>query len=246
MKISIITLFPDLVHAYLRDALLAKAIGMKLLEVNVINLRDYSDNPYKSVDDKPFGGGDGMLLRADILEKALQSVQMNQVDVIQKVIYLSPQGQLLNQKMVQVYAQSEHTSHLILICGRYAGIDQRFIDKYVNQEISIGDYVLSGGELAALVFIESVSRFIPGVLGQLDSAENDSFKNNLLEAPQYTRPQIWNNLKVPDVLVSGNHQKIMIWKDAMSIQTTLDKRPDLLSEAELSVEQNIKLKALHA
>lgn len=230
IKVKIITLFPELIRNYLQDAVIAKAIGLRLLEVDLINLRDFSDNPYKSVDDAPYGGGDGMLIRADILEKAFLSIKNEKID--QYVIYFSPQGKLLEQELVYQFAMEEASteSEIILICGRYGGIDQRFIDLYVDQEISIGNYVLSGGELPALVFIESVSRFVPGVLGNLDSATEDTFKNSLLEAPQYTRPQIWNEQEVPEILLSGNHQKIAEWKKNMAVQVTLKKRPDLLKK----------------
>lgn len=223
LKIKIITLFPELIRNYLQDAMIAKAIAQNLLSVDMINLRDFSDNTYKSVDEAPFGGGDGMLIRPDILEKALLSVKTDN----SYIVYFSPQGELLNQNSVQKFS-SMTDRDIILICGRYAGIDQRFIEMYVDQEISIGDYVLSGGELAALVLIESAVRFIPGVLGKLESAQEDSFKEGLLEAPQYTRPQIWNGMKVPQVLLSGNHLKIADWKKQMALKVTQEKRPDLL------------------
>lgn len=230
IKIKIITLFPGLIENYLQDAVIAKAIGLSLLEVDLINLRNFSDNPYKSVDDAPYGGGDGMLIRADILEKAFLSIKDESID--QYVIYFSPQGKLLEQELVYQFANEEASkdAEIILICGRYGGIDQRFIDLYVDQEISIGNYVLSGGELPALVFIESMARFVPGVLGNLDSAKEDTFKDSLLEAPQYTRPQIWNELEVPEILLSGNHQKIAEWKRVMAVQVTLKKRPDLIKK----------------
>jgi tRNA (guanine37-N1)-methyltransferase len=226
MKIKIVTLFPDLVRSYLSDALISKAISAGIVEIKTINLRDFSDNKYKSVDDTPFGGGDGMLIRADILEKGLLAAKEGSKNPM--VIYFSPQGKVLNHHDVQLYANKAEEVEYILICGRYAGVDQRFLDTYVDREVSIGDYILSGGELAALVFTEAVSRFVPGVLGKLESSHEDSFKNGLLEAPQYTRPQIWNNLKVPDVLTSGNHAKIAVWKEEMALKVTEEKRPDLL------------------
>ena len=204
------------------DATLARAVGAGLLEVETIDLRDFSDNPYRSVDDTPYGGGDGMLIRADILEKALLSIKNDN----QLIIYFTPQGGRLDAPNVKVFAESK--KEIVLICGRYAGIDERFVEQYVQMEISIGDYVLSGGELPALVFIEAVSRFFPGVLGKISSAEEDSFKNGLLEAPQYTKPQIWNGKPVPEVLLSGNHQKIGEWKSQKAIEVTRKKRPDLL------------------
>ena len=245
MQINIITLFPDLVQMYLSDALIAKAIAGNVMQINVVNLRNFSDNAYKSVDDSPFGGGDGMLMRPDILEKALLSLPVYP-DKKRNVIYLTPQGKRLEQDDVKNYASAGLSADLVLICGRYAGVDERFIETYVDQEVSIGDYVLSGGELPALVFVEAVSRFIPGVLGQIESAEQDSFQNQLLEAPQYTRPQVWNDMKVPDVLLSGHHGKIAEWKRAMAVKQTLEKRPDLLNESELSSEQVKLLKGLNS
>lgn len=223
IKFKIITLFPDLINFYLQDAIIAKAINLGSLTVDIINLRDFSDNSYKSVDDAPYGGGDGMLIRADILEKALFSIKKEG----QIVVYFTPQGEIFNYKLSQNLV-CNHDREIVLICGRYAGIDQRFIDLYVDQEISIGDYILSGGELPALVFVEALTRLIPGVLGNKISAVEDSFKDNLLEAPQYTRPQVWNELQVPEVLLSGNHQKISEWKTEMALQQTLKKRPELL------------------
>ncbi len=223
MKLTVITLFPDLIRNYLNDALLAKAISQNKLEVQVISLRDHAEGNYKSVDEIPFGGGDGMVIKADVLEKALTAAQSS----AKHVIYLSPQGKPWNQAKAQVMATE--AKEFILICGRYAGIDQRFIHQYVDEEISIGDYVLSGGELAALVLIESISRFIPGVLGDQQSACNDSFADGLLEAPQFTRPAVWQDLAVPAVLMSGNHQKIADWKKFCSYLVTKKKRPDLLS-----------------
>lgn len=225
MKIKIITLFPQLIEAYLQEAFIAKAMQQNKLHIELINLRDFSDNNYKSVDDAPFGGGDGMLIRPDILEKALLSALRS--DVKQQVIYLSPQGSLLNQEKVKAMVRQPQFDELILIAGRYAGIDQRFIDVYVHEELSIGDYVMSGGELPALVLIECVTRFLPEVLGKAQSAEEDSFKDGLLEAPQYTRPQVWHNKEVPEVLLSGNHKKIAEWKASMALACTEKKRPDL-------------------
>lgn len=224
MKIRVITLFPDLIESYLKEALLAKARENSLLEIQCINLRNFSDNNYKSVDDTPFGGGDGMIMRADILEKALISIKTEN----SQVILMSPQGQVFSSQMARELSQSPQ--ELIFICGRYGGVDQRFIDAYVDTEISIGDYVLSGGELAALTVIEAASRFVPGVLGKIESAENDSFTDSMLEAPQYTRPQVWKDLKVPDVLLSGHHEKIKQWREQESKKVTALKRPDLLKK----------------
>ena len=220
-KIKVLTLFPELIRHYLSDALLAKAIEQKKLAVDIISLRDFAEGQYKTVDDVPFGGGDGMVMKANVLEKALISCQVPKA----RVIYMSPQGHPWTTAEAQKMANS--TDEVVLICGRYAGIDQRFIQKYVDEEISIGDYVLSGGELASLVIVESVSRFIPGVLGHAGSATADSFSIAGLEAPQFTRPQVWQDLNVPSVLTSGHHQKISEWKNLCSQLVTLKKRPDL-------------------
>jgi len=253
IKIKIIALFPELIKNYLQDAIIAKAVGINKLQVEIINLRDFSDNSYKSVDDTPFGGGDGMLIRADILEKALLSLIGDKLgDKLgeklsekqkPQVIYFTPQGQLLEQGLLRNFVQNkmQNNVEVILICGRYAGIDQRFIDTYVDQEISIGDYILSGGELPALVFIEALVRLIPGVLGNALSAEEDSFKDSLLEAPQYTRPQVWHKQKVPEVLLSGNHQKIEEWRKKRALEVTQLKRPELLKKVE-KVEKAEKIK----
>ncbi|MFZ3229303.1 MAG: tRNA (guanosine(37)-N1)-methyltransferase TrmD [Pseudobdellovibrio sp.] len=231
ISFKIITLFPELIHSYLKDAILSKAIANKIINIEITDLRTFSDTKYKSVDDTVFGGGDGMLFKFGPLSKALNNLNiLKKQNPGKKIVYLSPQGKPWKSEIAKSWAQSEE---IILICGRYAGIDQRFIHHYVDEEISIGDYILSGGELAALVVIESVSRFIPGVLGDMLSAQNDSFEEGLLEAPQFTKPQIENvsnlDLAVPAVLYSGNHQLIAEWKASVAILITLKKRPDLLA-----------------
>lgn len=224
----VITAFPDLIESYFQEGVLSKACSKNLLNVRTVNLRDYANNKYKSIDDTPFGGGDGMLINADILQKALESVP-NYQD--KKIVYLSPQGKVWNSEKAKEWATVNED--VVLVCGRYAGIDQRFINQYVEEEISIGPYVLSGGELAALVVIESVARFIPGVLGDQNSAETDSFQRNLLEAPQFTKPQIWNNQPVPEVLTSGHHAKIADWKECVAVLVTLKKQPNLLKNVDI-------------
>lgn len=226
-KFTILTLFPEMIQSYLADALIARAIKNNLFSVDVVQLRSFSDDKYKSVDDTVYGGGEGMLLRADILEKAILDIKKDKGS--SKVILLSPQGKIWSSELAKE-ASMQIETHFILICGRYGGVDQRFIDQYVDQEISIGDYVLSGGELGALVMIESISRFIPGVLGDSASATQDSFENGLLEAPQYTKPQTWNGVNVPEELLSGNHKKIQEWRLSQSQLVTEKKRPDLLKK----------------
>ena len=196
--------------------------GYTLIDINLINIRDFSQNKHKKVDDTPYGGGNGMVMMPDVVYRAYESIKKEK----SKVIYLSPQGKKLDQKKVEELAKEEQ---LILLCGHYEGIDQRVLDEIVDEEISIGDYVLTGGELPAMVLIDSVSRYVEGVLKQGSTAE-ESFSMGLLEYPQYTRPEIFKGNKVPEVLLSGNHQKIEEWRKQKSIEITRKKRPDLLKE----------------
>jgi tRNA (guanine37-N1)-methyltransferase len=231
ISFSYITLFPELIRHYLSDALLNKAQINDVLKFNIFNLRDYSQTKYKSVDDTAYGGGDGMVFELEPLIHCLTEAKAQVSDSKKtQVIYLSPQGQPFSHQKVLELAKYDH---LIFVCGRYAGIDQRFIANYVDQEISVGDYVLSGGELPSLVLTEAISRHIEGVLGDKVSAEKDSFSNQLdglLEAPQFTKPQNLNDMTVPEVLFSGNHQKISEWQKHISVLTTLSKRSDLLND----------------
>ena len=199
MKFSVLTLFPDM-FSPLKESIIGKAIEDKKIELNLINIRDFSKDKHKKVDDTPYGGGAGMVMKADVVYDAYEHIK----DESAKVIFLSPQGKTLNQNKVKELATEEH---IILLCGHYEGIDQRVIDEIVDEEISIGDYVLTGGELPAMVLIDSVSRYVEGVLSK-DSIKEESFTNNLLEYPQYTRPEIFHGIKVPEVLLSGHHENI--------------------------------------
>lgn len=231
MKFTYLTLFPELIQNYLSDALLKKAEDKKLLEFNVVNLRKYSDNKYNSVDDTAYGGGDGMILRPEIADKCFNelyaSTDYKLVSTLR--VYLSPQGEKLEQSTIHKLLKYDH---LILLSGRYGGIDQRIINHHIDIEISLGDFVLSGGELASLALTEAVSRFIPGVLGHDQSVIADSFHNGLLEAPQFTKPSLWGSEKVPDVLLSGHHEKIAIWKNHMGLLITWKKRKDLFLKSQ--------------
>lgn len=225
MKFHVITLYPDLILNYFKFGVVGSALDKKFIEVNCINPRDFTQDVHKTVDDRPFGGGDGMVMLASVLEKSVQSVASNSVRPL--VIYLSAQGEPLSESKVKDLSQHQE---LVLINGRYGGIDQRFLNEYVDEEISIGDYVLSGGELASLVVIDAVTRKIPGVLGHADSSEKDSFSMQYqggLEAPLFTRPSDWKGQNVPSILKEGHHQKIEEWKTMMSQLMTLQKRPDL-------------------
>ncbi len=224
MRINVITLFPEMVKDSLAYGVIGKAIDKGLLELNCINPRDFAENKHNRVDDKPFGGGPGMVMMYDPLHRAMESIgdSGQQGDVV----YMSPQGKQLNQSLCNEWAKK---SCLTLVCGRYEGIDQRFVDEYVDQEISIGDYVISGGEMAACVVIDAIGRQIDGVLGDGESAETDSFMNGLLGIPQYTRSELLGQSGVPDVLLSGHHQAIEAWRQEQAMKSTQLKRPDLLA-----------------
>ena len=222
MKFDILTLFPEMFKA-LDESVIGKAKEKKLIEINLINIRDFSKDKHKKVDDTPYGGGAGMVMMPDVVYDAYSSIK-DREDA--KVIYLSPQGKKLNQKEVKDLSKE---NHLILLCGHYEGIDQRVLDEIVDEEISIGDYVLTGGELPAMVLIDSVSRYVRGVLNE-ESIEEESFSNNLLEYPQYTRPEEFRGKKVPEVLISGHHENIKRWREEKALEVTEKKRPDLLNK----------------
>lgn len=222
-KIDVITLFPEMIESAVQHGVLGQALKGDLLSVRAHTPREFASDKHRTVDDRPFGGGDGMIMLPETLEKTLQKVKHKN----SRVIYLSPQGDILTDQKARQLASEDH---LVLICGRYGGIDQRIINHYVDEELSIGDYVLSGGELGALVVIDALSRFIPGVLGHADSADKDSFSEGLLEHPNFTRPRQYLGEDVPEVLLSGNHKLIADWKEKVSALVTLKKRPDLFQE----------------
>jgi len=228
MKFDVLTLFPEMFNS-MKESIIGRAIDKNLIEINSVNIRDFSKDKHKKVDDTVYGGGAGMLMKPDVVFDAYKSVKSEK----SKVIYLSPQGKTLNHQKVLELSKEEH---LILLCGHYEGIDQRVIDKIVDEEISIGDYVLTGGELPAMVLIDSVSRYVEGVLTN-DSVVEESFTNGLLEYPQYTRPEIFEGEKVPEVLLSGHHKNIEKWRRLESLKITLKKRPDLLENIELSEKE---------
>ena len=225
MQFDVLTLFPEMFEP-LNESIIGRAKEKGLININLINIRDFSKNKHKKVDDTPYGGGAGMVMMPDVVYDAYKS--LNSKDA--KVIYMSPQGQKLNQKKVVELSKEKH---IILLCGHYEGIDQRVIDEIVDEEISIGDYVLTGGELPAMIVIDSVSRYIDGVLKD-DSTKEESFSEGLLEYPQYTRPEIFNGKQVPEVLLSGHHENIDKWRREQSLINTKKKRPDLLENIELS------------
>ena len=219
MKANILTLYPEMFPGPLTYSLVGKALADKKWEMNVVNIRDFSDNNYKSVDDTPFGGGAGMVMLPEVLDKALTSVHQNG-----PIYYLSPRGEVFNQKIASEWAK---TNEMTFICGRFEGVDQRVLDKWKVQEISIADCVLSGGELALMTMLDATVRLIEGVLGNADSLNEESFSNGLLEYPQYTKPQNWQGREVPEVLLSGHHAKIAEWRQIESEKLTKARRPDL-------------------
>lgn len=220
MKFNVLTLFPEMFET-IKQSIIGKAIEKGIVEINLINIRDFSKNKHKKVDDTPYGGGAGMVMRPDVVYDAYKSIEDKQT----KVIYLSPQGKKLEQKKVEELSKEKS---LTLLCGHYEGIDQRVLDKIVDEEISIGDYVLTGGEIPAMVLIDSVCRYIPEVISK-ESIMEESFSEGMLEYPQYTRPEIFEGQKVPEVLISGHHENINKWRKQEALRITKIKRPDLLS-----------------
>ena len=237
MNINIITLFPEIFEA-LNFGLLGQAIGRQDIKINTYNLRDHQINKHGQVDDKPYGGGAGMILMAEPLEKSLKDIP---VDEVGKVINLSPQGTLFNHKKAK---ELSLLKSITIIAGRYEGIDERFISQYIDEEISIGDFVLSGGEFAALNLIDSISRFIPGVIGNKASVEQDSLSQGFLKGPVFTRPENFNSESVPEILLSGDHEKIQEWKDVQALKRTFERRPELLKSVKLTKKQKKLLEDL--
>lgn len=228
MTISIITLFPEVFETILNTSILKRAQQKGKVNFQIINLRDFGEGRHKTVDDRPYGGGAGMILRPDILTRALKSIldsKSNQKSTKFKIILMSASGKPFKQAKAQKFAKLDH---LIIICGHYEGVDQRFIDKYVGEEISVGDYVLTGGEIPAMVAIDAITRLIPGVLQKPEAIKEESFSQNLLEFPQYTRPENFEGGKVPEVLLSGNHSEIAKWRREQALEKTKKNRPDLL------------------
>ncbi|RGU92818.1 tRNA (guanosine(37)-N1)-methyltransferase TrmD [Clostridium sp. AF15-17LB] len=229
MRFHILTLFPDMVMNGLGTSITGRAMDKDLLAVEAVNIRDYAFNKHNSVDDYPYGGGAGMLMQAEPVYQAYNAVK-EKVGRSPRVVYLSPQGRTFHQEMAEELAQEEE---LVLLCGHYEGIDERVLEEIVTDYVSIGDYVLTGGELPAMVIVDAVSRLVPGVLHNDVSAEFDSFQDNLLEYPQYSRPEVWHGKQVPPVLLSGHHANVEKWRREQSVIRTARNRPDLLEKADL-------------
>ncbi|MBE5939939.1 MAG: tRNA (guanosine(37)-N1)-methyltransferase TrmD [Lachnospiraceae bacterium] len=243
MNFYVLTLFPDMIENAMKESIFGRAMEKKILSLKTVNIRDFTNDKHKHVDDYPYGGGAGMVMQAEPVYNAYQSVLDEITDKEKKprVIYLTPQGKVFDQKMSEELAQEEN---LIFLCGHYEGIDERVLEMIVTDNVSIGDYVLTGGELPAMVMMDSISRNIPGVLNNEVSAEFESFHDNLLEYPQYTRPEEFMGKKVPDVLLSGHHANIEKWRREQSLIRTYERRPDLLENAELSKKDIAFLKTL--
>jgi len=232
MRIDVVTLFPDMIRSYVDEGVVGRAVKRELVKLGTWNPRDYTSDVHRTVDDRPYGGGPGMVMKVEPLHEALQDARQ-QHSGRPRVIYLSPQGRRLDQAMIAELAQQPW---LILVAGRYEGIDERFIEQETDEEVSIGDYVLSGGELAALVLIDAVTRLQPEALGDASSAEQDSFSDGLLDCPHYTRPETLQGESVPEVLLSGNHKAIARWRRKQALGRTWSRRPDMLQDRELSDE----------
>ncbi len=231
MRFDILTLFPELFSSFLKEGILGRAVKKGLVDIRLINIRSFARGSHNVTDDRPYGGGNGMVMKPGPIYRALRSIE--KVDGQSLVILLTPQGQTFEQSRAWELSRLDR---LVLICGRYEGVDERIRSSYIDMELSLGDYILSGGELGAMVVIDTVSRLVPDVLGGERSALEDSFEEGLLEYPQYTRPRIFKGEEVPPVLLSGDHEKIRVWRRTESLKRTRERRPDLLKKAGLQEE----------
>jgi len=238
MRIDVLTIFPEMFETITKASIFGKAVEKGIIRVKIHDIREYATNKHKQVDDYPYGGGHGMVMSPQPLFDAMYSILDKESSDNTQVICFSPRGTVFNQHIAANFANCEN---MILICGHYEGIDQRVIDRFVDHEISLGDYVLTGGELPAMVFMDCVCRLLPGVLGNPHSANDESFSRGLLEYPQYTRPQTYEGLEVPEVLLSGNHKEIERFKTTESLKITLSRRPDLIGAASLTSVEKICL-----
>ena len=230
MNFHVLTLFPEMIEQGMHTSIIGRAIAGGYLSIDAINIRDYAFNKHQKVDDYPYGGGAGMLMQAEPVYLAYESVQ-KKLGYRPRVVYLTPQGEVFHQTMAKELAKEKD---LVFLCGHYEGIDERVLDEIVTDYVSIGDYVLTGGELPAMVMMDSISRMVPGVLSNQESGETESFAGNLLEYPQYSRPEEWHGQKVPPVLLSGHHAHIEAWRREQSVLRTAKRRPDLLKKADLT------------
>ena len=230
MNFHILTLFPEMIEQGMHTSIIGRAIAGGYLSINAVNIRDYALNKHQKVDDYPYGGGAGMLMQAEPVYLSYEAIK-EKIGYRPRVVYLTPQGKVFHQEMAKELAQERD---LVFLCGHYEGIDERVLDEIVTDYVSIGDYVLTGGELPAMVMMDSISRMVPGVLSNQESGETESFAGNLLEYPQYSRPEEWHGQKVPPVLLSGHHANIEAWRREQSVMRTAKRRPDLLKKADLT------------
>ena len=230
MNFHILTLFPEMIEQGMHTSIIGRAIAGGYLSINAVNIRDYAFNKHQKVDDYPYGGGAGMLMQAEPVYLSYEAFK-EKIGYRPRVVYLTPQGKVFHQEMAKELAQERD---LVFLCGHYEGIDERVLDEIVTDYVSIGDYVLTGGELPAMVMMDSISRMVPGVLSNQESGETESFAGNLLEYPQYSRPEEWHGQKVPPVLLSGHHANIEAWRREQSVMRTAKRRPDLLKKADLT------------
>lgn len=238
MKITILTIFPDIFSSFLHESIVGRAIQQSLLTVEAVDLRAFSTRKHRNTDDDPYGGGAGMVMLAQPIIDAMAHVAPCGADGVRR-IFLSPRGKTLTQQKAMALSQE---AHLVLLCGHYEGVDQRAIDLCIDEEISIGDYILTGGEVAALVLVDAVARLVPGVLGCAESALDESFTSGLLEYPHYTRPRSLHGLDVPEVLLGGNHADIAAWRRGQSLRVTMERRPELLKQVHLSEKEKQMIK----
>ena len=244
MKFHVMTLFPEMIENAMQESITGRAIKAGHIELSAVNIRDFAENKHNRVDDYPYGGGAGMVMQAGPVYRCYKNIEeSNKEEKKPRVIYLTPQGKTFNQSMAKEYAKEEN---LVFLCGHYEGVDERVLEMIVTDYVSIGDYVLTGGELPALVMMDTISRLVPGVLNNDISAETESFSDNLLEYPQYTRPEHWMDKSVPPVLLSGNHKKLAEWYREQSVIRTALRRPDLLEKAELTDKERELVKSLLA
>jgi tRNA (guanine37-N1)-methyltransferase len=231
MRFDVLTLFPELFSSFLKETILGRAVKAGLVDIRLVNIRSFARGRHLVADDRPFGGGEGMVMKPGPVSRALESIDRTKDRSL--VLLLTPQGRTFDQPLAWDLSRMEQ---IVLICGHYEGVDERIRTHDVDMELSIGDYVLTGGETAALVVIDAVSRLVPGVLGGEKSTQKDSFEDGLLEYPQYTRPRVFKNEEVPKILLSGDHEKIRVWRRTESLKRTLERRPDLLEKANLTEE----------
>ena len=243
MRIEVLTTFPQMIEAVARESIIGRARERGLVEVVAVNLRDFTDDRHHTTDDEPYGGGPGMVMKCEPVFRAVETLTSRRTAEKARIVLMTPQGRRLDQKLA---AELARENYVVIICGRYEGVDERIRERLVTDEISIGDYVVSGGELPALVVIEAVTRLVPGVLGDDESSESESFAGGLLEYPQYTRPADFRGYRAPETLLSGNHAEIAKWRRRAALERTLRRRPDLLADAPLTEDDRRLLRELEA